>query len=106
MATEIVSVQLEDGSKLAVELDEDMAPSVQAVGLGGDGIPQIDFGSAMRSVRSAAVEMARTFHDLPIAPDELEIAFGVKLGGSLGAIIAKATGEANFTVKLNWKKGG
>jgi hypothetical protein len=106
MATEIVRVQLEDGSKLAVELDEDIAPGIQAVGLGGDGVPEIDFGSAMRSVRAAAVEMAKTFHDLPVAPDEFEIAFGVKLGGSLGAIIAKATGEANFAVKLNWKKGG
>lgn len=30
--------------------------------------------------------------------------FGIKLSAAAGAVIAKAGSEANFAVKLNWKR--
>lgn len=40
------------------------------------------------------------------APDEVELEFGVSLRGGLGIpIIAKASGEATFTVRVCWKPG-
>lgn len=38
------------------------------------------------------------------APDEIELEFGVSLRGDVGIpIIAKASGEATFTVRVCWK---
>jgi hypothetical protein len=39
------------------------------------------------------------------SPDELEVTFGLKATGEVGNIaIAKGGGEANFTIKLSWKR--
>jgi hypothetical protein len=38
-------------------------------------------------------------------PDEVEIAFGVKLSADAGVIIARAGGEANFTISMKWSRG-
>ncbi len=41
-----------------------------------------------------------------LAPDELTVALGVKLTAEAGVIVARAAGEANFTVTLRWSGGG
>jgi NTP-dependent ternary system trypsin peptidase co-occuring protein len=38
-----------------------------------------------------------------LAPEELTVALGVKLTAEAGVIVAKAAGEANFTVTLKWR---
>jgi hypothetical protein len=40
-----------------------------------------------------------------LSPDELTVAVGVKLTAEAGVIVAKASGEANFTVTLKWYTG-
>jgi hypothetical protein len=37
------------------------------------------------------------------APDEMEVEFGLKMGGETGVIVAKGTAEVNFRVTLAWK---
>ena len=41
-----------------------------------------------------------------LAPDETTLAVGVKVTAAAGVIVAKASGEANFTVTLKWSPGG
>jgi Trypsin-co-occurring domain 1 len=38
-----------------------------------------------------------------LSPEELTVALGVKLTAEAGVIVAKAAGEANFTVTLKWQ---
>jgi Trypsin-co-occurring domain 1 len=38
------------------------------------------------------------------APDEIQMEFGLKLGGEAGLIFAKGTAEANFAVTVTWAK--
>jgi hypothetical protein len=38
-----------------------------------------------------------------LSPDELTVAVGVKLTAEAGVVVAKAVGEANFTLTLKWK---
>jgi hypothetical protein len=38
-----------------------------------------------------------------LAPEELTVALGVKLTAEAGVIVAKAAGEANFTVTFAWR---
>lgn len=39
------------------------------------------------------------------SPDEIEITFGLKASGELGNIVvAKASAEANYSVRMTWRK--
>jgi hypothetical protein len=38
-----------------------------------------------------------------IAPDRMEIEFGLKVGGEAGLVFAKGTAEVNFVVRMSWK---
>jgi hypothetical protein len=35
----------------------------------------------------------------------VEVEFGIKLAGEAGALIAKASAEGHFTVRLKWSPG-
>lgn len=37
-------------------------------------------------------------------PDEFSVAFGLKLGGETGIIIAKGTAEVNLTITMSWQR--
>lgn len=57
---------------------------------------------ALAPVTSAAAEVIEKFRELPSRPDEIEINFGVKLGVTLGAVIATAAIGTHLDVKLRW----
>ena len=102
---------LDDGTE--VELETDTEPT----GLGhrtttmrGGGGP---VAGAQRSFQEALVAVKKTVglamtelrDAFPDRPDELEIEFGIKASMEAnGLILAKAAGEASFTVKALWKK--
>jgi hypothetical protein len=61
-------------------------------------------GAVKKTVATAILELRDSFPD---RPDELEIEFGIKASVEAnGLILAKAAGEASFTVKALWKKPG
>jgi hypothetical protein len=62
------------------------------------------FESALENVRSAAEAILHQLCSLAQPPDEVAVEFGVKMSAESGAIIAKASGEANFKINLVWKK--
>lgn len=101
MADNIVTARLNSGETLLFEVEEPELMGVTAVSIGrADGT--IDLDSALGGVREAAAQVLDTIRSIAIPPDTCEITFGVKLSGTLGAIIAKASTEANFTIKLVW----
>lgn len=67
---------------------------------------QTTFEAALdRVVRQNAQALIQSVRDLTESPDELEVTFGLKATGEVGNIaIAKGGGEANFTIKLSWKR--
>lgn len=104
MGVSVVTVRLQDGSEILAEVE----PLEDEFGEAafGDSLPgEIDFKSALSRVKSAAGELLETIRSMDVQPDDCEVSFGIKLSGELGAIIAKASGEANFTVKLSWSRG-
>jgi hypothetical protein len=43
--------------------------------------------------------------DISDRPDEVEVTFGLKATGEVGSFaVAKANAEANYKVKLTWKR--
>jgi hypothetical protein len=103
MAESIVSGKLRNGETILFEVDEpETFSGPKAVALRKeDGT--IDLDGALAGVRQAASQVLETLRSIAVQPDSCEISFGVKLSGSMGAIIAKASTEANFTIKLVWK---
>jgi len=62
------------------------------------------FEAALEKVRSAAEAILNQLRSLAQPPDEVAVEFGVKMSAETGAIIAKASGEANFKINIMWKK--
>jgi hypothetical protein len=60
--------------------------------------------SSLASIQDLAEQISsRLGTAKPDGPDEIELTFGIKASAELGAlIVAKAQGEANFSVKLKW----
>jgi len=102
MTTKLTTVKLADGKELLVEIDEPPTVGVRSVGIGDKG--EVDFNSALETVKSAANQLQGALLSLAVKPESCEIAFGIKLSASAGVILAKAGTEANFSIKLNWKK--
>jgi hypothetical protein len=63
---------------------------------------QTSLRQALDGVRPALSQVSETVRELK--PDEMEIEFGLKIGGESGVIIAKGTAEVNFAVRVVWKR--
>jgi hypothetical protein len=103
MASELVAVKLKDGGELMVEVEElPPPPGRRDVSIGADGA--IEFDSALDNIKSAANQLQKALSSIAVPPDGCEITFGIKLSASAGVILAKAGTEANFSIKMTWKK--
>jgi hypothetical protein len=103
----------EDGAiilvEAAVEPDEDQSGVVRA-GLrekAGETVVQAkaNFEEGLEIVRHSADAFMKKLRDLSDPPNEVEMTFGLKATGEMGNFaVAKAGAEANYTVKLTWKR--
>lgn len=64
------------------------------------------FESALTSVRGAAESALHVLRDGTLAPDTVELEFGVKLSAEAGAVITKGTAEGHLVVRLSWTPQG
>ena len=104
--TKIVVFTLASGEAVPVEVEPVRAglnfQPVSRDAAAGD-LPK-SFAEALARVRPLADAVIETLSGLAARPDQVEIQFGIKLNAVAGAVIAKAGTEANFAVKLNWKR--
>src|SRR5450631_698287 len=101
METKVARLQLGDGRELIYEDNVDLpAPGERLVSI--DTLPNIDFETALATIKSATSQLMETLSSIDKRPDECELEFGIKLSAAAGAILAKAGAEANFTVKMKW----
>ena len=100
----VVRYQVGDGSSVLVEVDEDTY-GVEAVSRTSEGVLKAgqSLESALGSVREAAQAALDAMSKL--SPETVEVEFGIKLAGEAGALIAKASAEGHFTVRLSWSPG-
>ncbi|NEB74195.1 hypothetical protein G3I40_02905 [Streptomyces sp. SID14478] len=85
---------------------EDEARGARLVARGGGPLRATQtFESALDSVRTAAESALRVLRDGTLAPDGVEIEFGVKLSAEAGAVITKGAAEGHLVVRLSWAPG-
>ena len=103
---ELAQFPLSGGGVLVVETDS--TDPVRRVMRGGTAeaiaTATDTFEAALSKVRYAAEGILNQLRSLAQPPDEVEVEFGVKMNAETGAIIAKASTEANFKINLIWKK--
>lgn len=104
MAT-YIEYQLEDGSTLLVEADEPEGGLVRVAREDGNVIlaAGAKFRDALRSAKASTAALLNELNDLPV--EEMEVTFGLKSAGEAGFFAVGKVGlEANYQVKLKWKK--
>jgi len=99
---QLVEYELEDGSTTIVEVDLPEAGIERAAR--GDQIVKAKerLGDALGHIKPVAQTVFSKLGGL--GADEIGVEFGIKLGAKAGIIIACADTEANFTVRLTWKR--
>ena len=58
---------------------------------------------AMQTIREMAERVTATVRGIAEKPQQVEVAFGLKLDAEVGALIAKTGVEASINVKITWK---
>ncbi len=104
----------DDGGNMLVEVTEEEIPSeggVQKAGLREMvdkrvAVARTSFEEAVqRTIRYNAQAFIQSVSSLPILPSEAEITFGLKVTGEAGNVaVGQVGGEANYTIKLTWKR--
>jgi hypothetical protein len=95
VATQIVTYQLDDSTKVRFEVEP------------VEGFRPASAGQIAGRVRDAvgpAVDAAKAVLDKvkDVSPDEVEVCFGIKVSGGADWFVAKTAGEASFEIKLTW----
>jgi hypothetical protein len=91
------------GEKVLVEMDDDQLAGFAPAAVNPGEVALVAAGSLeaaidrlLPALRSIGARL-RT-----LTPDELTVELGVKLTAEAGVVVAKAAGEANFTITLKW----
>ena len=101
---------LPDGNSIVAEVDDEALDSSRIMRGGASASSEMvvkaneSFESALDRVRWAAEGLLDRLTSLTRPPDEVAVEFGVKLNAETGAVIAKASTEANFKVNLKWTR--
>jgi hypothetical protein len=95
VASQVATYQLDDSTTVTFEIDP-------AEGFRPAGPGQI--AGHVREAVAPAIEAAKEVLDKvkELAPDEVEVTFGIKVSGGAQWLIARATGEASFEITLTW----
>jgi hypothetical protein len=95
---------LESGGVVNVEVADDAPASIVPVGRGSDAAAAAvrTFRQALSEVMPAVEEVLDQMRTTASQPDRVAVQFGVKITGETTAILAKAAGEANFTITAEW----
>jgi hypothetical protein len=110
-----IKYQTADGGFVLVEVEGEAPAAAQGgvvkVSRVGDAIQdtvqevQVKLEDAVDVVQRGARIIIDKVKGLSDPPDEIEVTFGLKAAGELGNFaIAKASAEANYTVKMMWQR--
>lgn len=104
--TRLVSMSLDEGGDVLLEVAGDNEQGFQRVGRGEDAVKRAaeTMQDALGQLRPAAQTVIDQFRALSDSPDKISLDFGIKVTGEAQLVIAKATSEANFHVSIEWQR--
>jgi Trypsin-co-occurring domain 1 len=101
----LVKFPLADGNVIVVEVDEPETSGTVRASRSDDMIDEAKqtFEQSLNTIRTSTESIINKLQTLIHQPDEIEMEFGFNMSGEFGAVIAKATAEANYKVTLRWQ---
>jgi hypothetical protein len=96
VASQVVAYQLDDSTLVRFEIEP--PPGFQPAS-------GTTVAGKVKEAVAPAIETAQLVLDKAraLAPEEIEVKFGLKVSGRLDWIVAKAASEGNFEITLTWK---
>jgi hypothetical protein len=96
-STHIVTYQVDDGTVVQFEIEP--VDGYVPAGVG-------DVAGLVREASAPAVKAARVVLDQmkTLAPDGVEVRFGLKVSGTANWLVARAGAEGSFDVTLSWRR--
>lgn len=61
-------------------------------------------GEMLGGIRPVAESFLTSFADMPDAPDEINLEFGLSLSADANLVVATTAAQANFKVALTWRR--
>jgi len=99
---DFVRYELDDGSEVFFETAEGSLVSPR--GGSADVVDAGKLGDRLRPIAVAAGELSRSLRQ-HLAPEEIELDFGVKVSGEVSWwFFARTRGDASINVKVTWRK--
>ncbi|MEM8638830.1 MAG: CU044_2847 family protein [Cyanobacteria bacterium P01_G01_bin.54] len=100
---ELVEFELADGSTLLVEVNEPKTSGPRPVAKRGElaAKAQKTFEQALDNLQPMVTAIKNKLDGLNQPADEVEVKFGVKLSGQVGAVLT-AGAEATYEITLKW----
>ena len=91
---------------LFVEVEEDEEGSIRKASALGEKIERASetLEDSLKKIKPAAEAVIKKLKGLGDPPDEVSVAFGLKLSADAGVILASSSIEANYTVTVLWRK--
>jgi hypothetical protein len=101
--TGLMRFKLADGTEVVFETDLPAQGGEELMGRKGGDIPEAHerFDVLVKRIRPVAQTVLDALKELN-TPQEIQLEFGVKLGGKAGVVFASAESECNFKVGLKW----
>ncbi len=101
--TSLVRIKLDDNIDAVFETVLDSDGSEELVDRGEDDIPEAveRLDSLAKKIQPVAQTLFSALKELN-TPDEINLEFGIKLGGKAGIVFASAETECNFKIGLKW----
>lgn len=99
----LVEFPLDDGGHVVVEMDDEQLAGFSPAAV-SPGEVAVTAAASLEAAVDRLLPAVKAIGDRMklLTPDELTVALGVKLTAEAGVVVAKAAGEANFTITLKW----
>jgi Trypsin-co-occurring domain 1 len=99
----LVEFPLQEGGSIIVEVDEPESEGTIRAARGDTIVKAKEtLEEALNNVLPATKSIIEKLRGMGNKPDEIEMTFGVNLNTAVGAVIASASAQANFSVTMHW----
>jgi Trypsin-co-occurring domain 1 len=99
----LVEFPLQEGGSIVVEVDEPESEGTVRAARGDTIVKAKEtLEEALNNVLPVTKSIVEKLRSIGNKPDEIEMTFGVSLNTAVGAVIAAASAEANFSVTMHW----
>ena len=105
IVTKLVRFDAGDGAMILIEVEEVVSEDIEPVSKSPGELAAVarkTLSGALDEIAPMVRTMKSRLNTMTEQGDQVEVKFGVKLSGEIGAVIGKVGGEVNYEITLKW----